>query len=179
MSAPVDAIAAELVRDGWTVLRRAVDPSIIGAMEQDLAARFAATPMCQGGFYGERTCRFGSLLTRSPHAAGLVMHQTMLGIAETMLLPWCERLALNLTQAIEIHPGALPQLPHRDQDMWGGPKGGIEYLLNVMWPMTDFTSENGGTRLWTGSHIEQEVGLMDEADAIVPEVGPGDALLFL
>lgn len=179
MSAPSDPVAADLGRDGWAVVRRAVDPAIIAALEGDLAARFAATPMCQGGFYGERTRRFGSLLARSPHAAGLVMHPPMLGVAESVLLPGCDRIALNLTQAIEIHPGALPQLPHRDQDMWPGPKGGTEYLLNVMWPLTSFTPENGGTRLWSGSHLDQGVRFLDETDAVVPEVGPGDALLFL
>lgn len=179
MRGPRDFIAADLGRDGWAVVRRAIDPAIIAALEEDLAGRFAATPMCHGDFYGESTRRFGSLLTRSPHAAQLVMHPTMLGVAERMLLPWCERIALNLTQAIEILPGALPQLSHRDQDMWAGPKGGMEYLLNVMWPMANFTPENGGTRLWTGSHLGQDVRSMDEADAVVPDVGPGDALLFL
>src|SRR3546814_17669994 len=74
-----------------------------------------------------------------------------------MLLPWCERVALNLTQAIEIHPGALPQLPHRDQDMWQGPKGNLEYLVNIMWPLTTFARENGGTRLWTASQFDQDI----------------------
>jgi ectoine hydroxylase-related dioxygenase (phytanoyl-CoA dioxygenase family) len=119
------------------------------------------------------------LLRRSSHAADLVMHPAMLGIAETILLQWCERIALNLTQAIEIHPGALPQLPHRDQDMWQGPKGGMEYLLNVMWPLTPFTPENGGTRLWTRSHLDPDIRFLDEGDAVAPDVRPGDALLFL
>jgi ectoine hydroxylase-related dioxygenase (phytanoyl-CoA dioxygenase family) len=107
------------------------------------------------------------------------MHQLILEIVEQILLPWCDRIALNLTQAIEIHPGALPQLPHRDQDMWHGPKGAVEYLVNVMWPIDAFTAENGGTRLWPGSHKQQNVASFPETAAIVPDVGPGDALLFL
>src|SRR3546814_5581178 len=91
-----------------------------------------------------------------------------------MLLPWCERVALNLTQAIEIHPGALPQLPHRDQDMWQGPKGNLEYLVNIMWPLTTFARENGGTRLWTASHFDQDISVLPEADSVVPTVSPGD-----
>src|SRR3546814_16683823 len=102
--------------------------------------------MCQGVFSGNRTRRFGALLRRSPRAEALVRHPVVLEIAEAMLLPWCERIALNLTQAVEIHPGAPPQLPHRDQDMWAGPKGGLEYLLNVRWPIDAFTEENGGYR---------------------------------
>ena len=179
MSAAVDRHAAMLARNGWCVFGRAVDPTQIARIETDLDPRFAATPLCQGAFYGERTKRFGSLLTRSPAIERLAMHPLVLEIVEQMLLPWCERIALNLTQAIEIHPGALPQLPHRDQDMWQGPKGALEYLVNVMWPLTTFTRENGGTRLWTGSQFDQDVPVLAEEDSIVPTMAPGDALIFL
>jgi len=179
VTAAVDRYAATLARDGWCVFGRAVEPALIAGIEEELDPRFAATPLCQGAFYGERTKRFGSLLTRSSAIERLAMHPLVLQLVERMLLPWCERIALNLTQAIEIHPGALPQLPHRDQDMWQGPKGGLEYLINVMWPLTPFTPENGGTRLWTGSHIDHDIPVLPEAEAVVPLVSPGDALVFL
>jgi len=179
MSAAVDRHAGMLARDGWCVFGRAVEPGLIAGIEADLDPRFAATPLCQGAFYGERTRRFGSLLTRSPAIERLAMHPLILEIVEQMLLPWCERIALNLTQAIEIHPGALPQLPHRDQDMWQGPKGSLEYLVNVMWPLTPFTRLNGGTRLWTGSQFDQDIPVLPDEDSVVPTVSPGDALIFL
>ena len=179
MSRAVDAHAAMLARDGWCVFGRAVDPALVAGIEAALAPRFAATPPCQGAFYGARTKRFGALLTRAPTVERLVRHPLVLELVGAMLLPWCERIALNLTQAIEIHPGALPQLPHRDQDMWQGPKGSLEYLVNVMWPLTKFTEENGGTRLWTGSHVNQDVAVLPEAEAVAPTVLPGDALVFL
>jgi len=179
MNAAIDRYAGMLARDGWCVLGRAVEPALIAGIEADLNPRFAATPPCQGAFYGERTKRFGSLLTRSPMIERLVMHPQIIELAEQMLLPWCERIALNLSQAIEIHPGALPQLPHRDQDMWQGPKGSVEYLVNVMWPLTAFTRPNGGTRLWTGSQFDLETSVLPEAASVVPTVAPGDALVFL
>lgn len=168
-----------LARDGYCVVEGAVDPALIASIDAGLDRRFSATPFCQGDFYGPRTKRFGALLSRSPQTARLVMHEHVLAIAEASLLPWCDRIALNLTQAIEIYPGALPQLPHRDQDMWQGPKGSIEYLVNVMWPLTPFTRQNGGTRLWVGSHLDQDIMVLPEEDAIVPRVSPGDALVFL
>jgi len=179
MSALTDSFAARLGRDGWCVMERAVDPALLRQVEADLEPRFAATPLCRGAFYGARTRRFGALLARSPHVQDLVMHPRVLAVVRQLLLPWCERIALNLTQAIEIHPGALPQLPHRDQDMWQSPKGTLEYLVNVMWPLTPFAAENGGTRLWTGSHVDQDVAILPEEEAVVPLVGVGDALLFL
>lgn len=179
MSRGPDHIAAMLALDGYSVAERALDPAFIARLNADFDDRFAATPMCQGDFYGANTKRFGALLSRSPLVEALVLHPTILRVVEQMMLPWCERIALNLTQAIEIHPGALPQLPHRDQDMWPGPKGSLEYLVNVMWPLDAFTRENGGTRLWAGSNIDQEVALLPEDDALVPQVSPGDALIFL
>src|SRR3546814_11590890 len=107
------------------------------------------------------------------------MHPRVLGSRGRMLLPWSERCALNLTPAIDIRPGALPQLPHRDQDMWQGPRGSLEYSVNVMWPLTTFTRANGGTRLWTGSHVDQDIPVLPEEDDDVPNVVPGAALLFL
>src|SRR3546814_1322117 len=148
MKALIERRAATLGLDGWCVIGQALEASVLADIENDLEPAFAATPLCCGPFYGERTRRFGGLLGRSEIMERLVMHPLVLGIAEQVLLPWCERIALNLTQAIEIHPGALPPMPHRDQDMWPGPKGSLEYLMNVMWPLVPFTPENGGTRLW-------------------------------
>ncbi|WP_336974565.1 phytanoyl-CoA dioxygenase family protein [Sphingobium aromaticiconvertens] len=179
MSAAVDRHVGTLACDGRCVLGHAIEPALIFDIEAELNPRFAATPLCRGAFYGERTKRFGLLLTRSPAIERLVMHPLVLDIVEQMLLPWCERIALNLTQAIEIHPRALAQLPHRDQDMWAGPKGSLEYLVNVMWPLKTFTRENGGTRLWTGSHFDWNVPILPEEEANVPTVSPGDALIFL
>ena len=66
MSVAIDRHAAMLARDGWCVFGRAIEPALIAGIEADLEPRFAATPLCQGAFYGEQTTRFGSLLTRAP-----------------------------------------------------------------------------------------------------------------
>jgi ectoine hydroxylase-related dioxygenase (phytanoyl-CoA dioxygenase family) len=107
------------------------------------------------------------------------MNSAILDLAERALGNWCERIQLNLAQAIEIHPGALPQFPHRDQDMWQGALGEVEYLVNVMWPLTPFTAENGATIIWPRSHgVEALVEEPTEAP-IVAEAEPGDAIVFL
>ena len=168
-----------LMEDGYTILRDALPVPTIEALSADLDPRFYATPFCEGGFYGARTKRFGRLLIRSPHMAALVMHPDILALAEAALGTWCDRLQLNLTQAIEIHPGALAQFPHRDQDMWAGALGETEYLINVMWPLTAFTEANGATLIWPRSHgLEALVEEPKEAP-VVAEAGPGDAILFL
>src|ERR1700757_1774454 len=119
--------ASQLRDDGWCLLNSALSVAEMEALAAELAPTFDSTLFCQGDFYGERTKRFGRLLSRSPRTAALVAHPVILSLVEEVLGPWCDTLQLNLTQAIEIHPGALPQLPHRDQDMWQGVKGEVEY----------------------------------------------------
>lgn len=172
-------VTRQLFDQGYCVLPNALPSTTIKALDEDLTQAFAETPFCQGGFYGERTKRFGRLLARSPHAAELVMHPEILGITQDVLGPWCDCIQLNLTQAIALHPSALPQLPHRDQDMWRGPTGTIEYLVNVMWPFTPYRELNGTTLIWPDSHGQHALEPNPDTDPVPVDLEPGDALVFL
>ena len=107
------------------------------------------------------------------------MHPLITGIVERVLSPWSDTIQLNLTQAIALHPGALPQLPHRDQDMWRGETGEVEYLVNVMWPFTPYTRDNGATLVWPESHGRRALDPAIPSTEFPVEMSPGSALLFL
>lgn len=176
---PTALYATKLRTDGYCIVPDAISADTVTRLGADLDPVFEATGRSEGPFYGSGTKRFGSLLRRSEHAAAFVQNELVLGIVGEILSPWCDRFQLNLTQAIEILPGAAIQPPHRDQDMWGGPKGEMEYLVNVMWPFTPYTRENGATRIWRDSHRRQDEIMMPEEDAVYAEMEPGSALLFL
>ena len=179
LQALIDRWSERLLVDGYCVVPDVVSAEEVAALDADLTDDFEATPFCEGRFYGERTKRFGRLLARSPRAAALVQNALVLGVVERVLSPWCDTFQLNLTQAIAVHPGALAQMPHRDQDMWRGEVGEVEYLVNVMWPFTRYTAENGATRVWPESHGHRALDPVPEASEQVPEYGPGSALLML
>ena len=168
-----DYWSTKLLQQGYCVIPNLIDPGQVAALDSDLAPDFADTPFCQGGFYGERTKRFGRLLSRSTRAQHHVMHPLVLQIVETILSPWCDRIQLNLTQAIALHPGALPQLPHRDQDMWRGAIGATEYLINVMWPFTPYTEANGATLVWPNSHGQKALDPEPPTEPVAIELQPG------
>lgn len=176
---PASSPASALLEEGYCVLPGVLPAAEIAALSAELHPLFARAPFGQGHFNGFRTKRFHGLLKRSRGAAALVQNPSALGIAEEILLPFCDRLQLNLTQAVEIHPGERAQIPHRDQDMWAGEKGRTEYVVNVVWPLTTFTADNGGTRIWPGSHLRQGETSLAEAEAVSPDLAPGDALMFL
>jgi ectoine hydroxylase-related dioxygenase (phytanoyl-CoA dioxygenase family) len=177
--APVDACVESLLLDGYAILPDAMAPDAIDALAHDLSGRFALTPFCEGDFYGARTKRFGALLRRSSRAAACVANPRILAIAQAILGPYADTMQLNLTQALSLHPGQPAQPPHRDQDMWAGPKGGLEYLINVMWPFTPYTAANGATLIWPDSHRRPGASAAELGDPLVAEMAPGAALLFL
>ena len=169
----------QLLEEGYCIIRDLVPSAAVKALADDLAADFAATPPSVGLFYGDQTKRFHGLLRRSAQAEAFVMEPVILDLVETVLGPHCDRVQLNLTQAIEIEAGSPAQPPHRDQDMWPIHSPGVEYLVNVMWPFTPYSSENGATVIWPGSHVRQDELLIAREEAIAAEMEPGDALVFL
>lgn len=174
-----DYALTQLAEDGYCTLENLITPSKVYALDQRIAARFEEAPFGKGGFYGERTKRFGRLLAREPATAALAEHPVVLEVARRLLQPFCDVIQLNVMQAIEVHPGEIVQVPHRDQDMWHGDKGRIEYLLNVMWPLTPFRAENGATVLWPGSHGIQALADLPSVPGVAADCDPGGAIFFL
>jgi len=168
-----------LAGQGYCIIPDLMPAAKVRALHADLQPRLDRTPFCEGSFYGQRTKRFGGLLKRTPHAAEFVQHPLVLDAVQTILGPFCDRIQLNLAQIIDIWPGEPEQVPHRDQDMWGGPKGEMEYLVNVIWPLSPFRRENGATVLWPGSHGRRCGEKPGRDEAVYAEMDPGSALLFL
>lgn len=168
-----------LWHDGYCIIPDLLPAPVINALDADLDQDFEQTPFGQGDFYGHRTKRFGSLLRRSGIARQLVLQPTVLALAKSILEPACERIQLNVAQAIEIHPGEIAQFPHCDHDMWAGVKGSHEYLVNVMWPISRFTELNGATRIYPGTHKRTIGSLDDIGEPVIAECSPGSAICFL
>lgn len=170
---------AMLERDGFVVLENVLDERQCQALSRELEPWFNATPRCQGDFYGWNTTRVGGLLSKAASVRNLVLDPYILAIAEALLKPNCDSIQLNLTQAVRIHGQERAQAPHRDEEMWPWPTQGRHWLLNVMWAVSDFTEENGATRLWPGSHRDALDRSVDPSRSIAGVMKAGSALLFL
>ena len=124
---PLDGASRALIEDGYAVLRGAVSPTLIDGINRELDERMARTPFSVGAFHGHRTKRFHGLLKRSRGAHELILHDAIRAAVRATLGEWCDFAQLNLSQALEIHPGAPAQIAHRDQTMWPAPRTEIEY----------------------------------------------------
>lgn len=179
-SSTVPDHSSKLLGQGYAIVRNTVSQELIAAVRAELAPHLQQTPFSEGDFYGWRTIRIGAILNKSPASHALATHPAILAMAEAALAAHCDWVQLNLSQVIALHPGQPMQAPHRDQDMWhGGPKGQIEYQINVIWPLNSFTPENGGTVIWPGSHRRQAEGILPMEEAISVSADPGDALVYL
>jgi hypothetical protein len=150
--------AAALVgRDGAVIVDGVADETLLDRIEGELRPYLDATPAGPDDFSGNRTRRTGSLIARSVSCRELVLHPLALGAART-LLGHATNIQVHLTQAIAIGPGETAQPIHRDQwafDFFPFPPG-YEVQCNTIWAMTDFTEENGATRVVVGSNHAQD-----------------------
>ncbi len=172
--------AVDLLRsNGYVIFDRLLPEPEVDRICAEFEPFFQATPRCQGDFYGWNTTRFGSVLLKSPSSHALAVDELLLSITDEILGPHCDWYQLNLTQAVRLHPGERQQVPHRDEEMWPCHKSGVEYLVNVMWALSDFTAENGATLLWPRSQFRGLSREVNATDAVIAEMPRGSALVYL
>jgi ectoine hydroxylase-related dioxygenase (phytanoyl-CoA dioxygenase family) len=146
-----------LRRDGGAIVRNLAPPSLVEAVSAELRARLdeSGTDHQAGyltGFSGRKTLRCYGVLRFSPSSAELIAHRMVLEVADAILLPACADYQLGSTTGIEILPGQAEQPLHRDDSPYPIQVAGLELQIGVMWALSDFTAENGATRIVKGSH---------------------------
>src|SRR5579863_5995897 len=179
VSASSDEICAALADDGCVVVDRVVRPEVMDEIADEMRPFTEKTPIGADDFSGRRTRRTGGLVARSPKSRDLVMNPTVLG-AVAKMLGHATSFQLHLTQTIAIGPGEPAQTIHRDQwafDFFPFPKG-YEVQCNTIWAMTDFTEENGATRVIPGSNRYDDKLRFSEADTEPAEMKKGSVLFY-
>jgi ectoine hydroxylase-related dioxygenase (phytanoyl-CoA dioxygenase family) len=179
-NATIEAVEEALREYGCVVVERLAPVEQLDRIEAELDAHIRATAPGADDFAGRNTRRTGSLLMRSPSFRDLAAHPVVLGALDRVLGDHATSYQLHLTQVIEIGPGEPAQLVHRDQwafDFFPFPAG-FEVECHTMWAMTDFTEENGGTRLIPGSHRYDDKLQFTEADTEPAEMTKGSVLLY-
>jgi ectoine hydroxylase-related dioxygenase (phytanoyl-CoA dioxygenase family) len=178
-SASPEQVAAVIQRDGVAVVDRLVAPEVMDRARAELAPYLEATSTGPDAFSGRRTRRTGGLVARSATCRELIMHPLVLG-AVGAVMKHVTRFQLHLTQIIAIGPGEPMQMIHRDQwayDFFPFPKG-YEAQCNTIWAMTDFTAENGATRVIPGSNHFDDRLEFGEADTEPAEMARGSVLFY-
>ena len=175
----MEDVLRAIKEDGGAILVDAAPENNLDNFVSELEPYLATTPYGRDDFTGHKTRRTGALIARMPSIHNFVMDDRVLSLAKAFLSPYTEKITLHLSQATTIYPDEEAQLIHRDRFAWGThiPKV-IEPQFNTLWAITDFTAENGATRIVPGS---QNWSWDEEAkpDQIVQaEMSRGSVLLY-
>ncbi len=174
-----EAVHEALAADGCAVIDGLAPKDQRERLMRELGPYLEARAPGPDEFAGHQTRRIGGLIARSPTARELVASPLVLGTVEKLLAD-ATSFHVHLTQIIAIGPGESAQRVHRDQwafDFFPFPKG-YEVQCNTLWALTDFTEENGATRVIPGSHLHDDKLEYRNEDTEPAEMEAGSVLLY-
>lgn len=191
-TAPVEDIHAIFKEDGCVILKNYLTEAQVRSFNDDIEEEMQKlTPGCKNNeyeimteFHGVNTKRLTGLAKISRtfreeildidvfHAMGDAIFQEESGTC------W-----LTTAQVIEIGPDSRAQPLHRDLEGWTHfLKMGAqapEIVINFLVALTDFTDENGATRVIPGSHKWPDYAERGTQEMTIPvEMKAGDAILY-
>jgi len=170
----------EIKEQGYTIIEKAFDVNlaaeICGVLE-DIEKTDGIVP-AGNLFEGHKTVRIYNLLARHPVFQKIPVHKNILPIVEGVLDEGC---LISSLSSIAIAPGETPQPIHADDQVIAMARPHKALVCNSMWALTDFTEENGATRLVPNSHIFDsfpEYGPDIHYDSIAAEMKRGSVLVW-
>ena len=190
VSASADSTSLQIIleRDGAVIVEDLVAPAQLTQLNNELDQHIQglAPGLRQPShekmveFYGHHTIRYDGLPGKSATFLDIMLLPHLIETADYFLLPNCEDYLFNTGQLIQIGPGETDQFLHRDEDAWSelpAPKPTLE--VEAMFALTDFTIENGATRVVPGSHRWPPDRQATPDEIARAQMSAGSALVYL
>ena len=165
----IQAAFDQFERDGYCLLEAILDQGQADKIDQVAQSLMAH----QQGY-----AKLEGALSVLPDLVDLCIHADVLSIADRFLgspfylcnnacMMWCQ-------------PGAPGGQIHADWPLGDVPQPYPSWpmLLQTMWMLTEFTEDNGGTRLVPGSHKSLRPPRAEDVQHEVPVVGPAGSVLI-
>ncbi len=148
----LEAHVQRIAEVGYTIVERAIEPDLVAALEDDLARieRERGIVPANNDFEGRKTVRIYNLLAHGKLYERIPVHPAVLPIVERVLDRGC---LVSSLSSIAICPGETGQPMHADDQLIRLPKPHPAIVCNTMWAITEFTRDNGATRIIPGSHL--------------------------
>lgn len=177
-NADLGDVMHSLRENGYAIVENVLSHETVDALLGEMESWIEATPFGPDAFAGQRTKRTGSLVARSATGRDLITHPLCTGVARELLNSSTE-FQLSQTQLISAYPGSVAQKMHKDELVWDFFPFAADHhvMCQFFWALTDFTEENGATRVVPGSDALSpgEVGAEDSIPAEMPK---GSVFIF-
>ncbi|MFF0527843.1 phytanoyl-CoA dioxygenase family protein [Nocardia amikacinitolerans] len=188
---PVADILAIIRRDGGVIIKGFLTKDQIDRFNADVEAPLQALRPGSthdneivAAFHGSNTKRLTNLVTHSPTFRNEIIEKDLVHeLCDAVYLEESGTYWMTTAQVIEIGPGNAAQILHRDLGNWYpfigmGPQG-PEVTINFLIAFTDFTEENGATRVIPGSNHWENFEDNGTPEATIPAVmNAGDAIVI-
>lgn len=171
-------IEQALDADGYVILTNVLSELELHALHNELEPHFNNRPNSKALFFGFNTKRIEGLLTKSSVVQGMVTNPKLLHAIDHVLGANCDSFLLNLTQGIRINPGEKAQILHPDSAMFPIENKPFEFMMNAIWAYSDFTAENGATRIVPGSHKWNKDRQPQDHEILSAEMPAGSVLIY-
>jgi ectoine hydroxylase-related dioxygenase (phytanoyl-CoA dioxygenase family) len=133
---------------GYAIIEGVLTRDEATAIRTELRRLLDDVPEGRNFFEGFKTRRLYAIYGKTRVLDDLTIHPLVLGALEHVLGPHFQ---LSGPTGIDIGPGEVEQVLHRDDDIYPIARPHPQIVTNVMWAFDDFTMENGATRLVRGS----------------------------
>jgi ectoine hydroxylase-related dioxygenase (phytanoyl-CoA dioxygenase family) len=168
-----------IAEDGYTVLPDVLEPELVDEIDEALLKleRDLGIVPAANLFEGLHTTRIYNLLVHGETFQKIPVHRNVLPVVEGVLDPG---LLISSLSSIAIGPDEQAQPVHADDQLIPLPRPHVPIICNTMWAITDFTGENGATRLVPGSHLfDQPPNPLELYDTIPAEMPKGSVLVWV
>jgi len=168
-------LSRRLDEDGYAIVEQLIPRDEAIAIGQELRRLLDGVPEGRNFFEGFKTRRLYALYGKTRVLDDLTIHPLVLGALEHVLGPHFQ---LSGPTGIEIGPGEVEQIWHRDDDIYPVARPHQQLVTNVMWAFDDFTKANGATRLVPGSHRSLEQPPAD-APVVYAAMPAGSVMIYI
>jgi ectoine hydroxylase-related dioxygenase (phytanoyl-CoA dioxygenase family) len=177
-TATIERHLGRIDKDGYTIIEGAIEAEFNNELRDTIRSLFDDLGVEPKGNRAEgfATKRMYNLVPRAEVFQRLPVHPNVLPVVEQLLEPEC---LLSGTTAMDIGPGERLQGLHADDGLFKIGRPHRPMMATTIWALTDFTADNGATRIVPGSH--RNAGHPepdDDSDAIAAEMPAGSVMIM-